>query len=103
MTRHMFSLPRFSPDDIAWLGNIAGRLGNSVSALKMESPTRLSFSRQSTIGFTAPELPFLLDWLESPKFPCGLHTFLAPPPEPPTNSLPQPVVQPNTNSPGGAR
>jgi hypothetical protein len=97
VVRHMFNLPRFSPDpDIAWLVNVAARLGNSVSALKLESPTHLSFSRQSTFGFTAPELPFLLDWLESPKFPRGLQTFLAPPPEPPTNSVPQP----NTNSVG---
>jgi hypothetical protein len=100
IVRHMFNLPRFSPDpDIAWLLNVGARLGNSVSALKLESPTRLTFTRQSTFGFTAPELPFLLDWLASPKFPRGLHTFLAPPPEPPTNSVPQAVPQPDTNSP----
>jgi hypothetical protein len=99
VVRHMFNLPRFSADpDIAWLLQVAARLGNSVSALKMESPTHLSFSRQSTFGFTAPELPFLLDWLDSPKFPRGLHTFLSPPPEPPTNSVPRPATQPNTNS-----
>jgi hypothetical protein len=99
VVRHMFNLPRLEGDpDINWLMAVAGRARNCVSALNLESPTHLSFTRQSTIGFTAAELPLLLDWLESPKFPRGLHTFLAPPPPPPTpptNAVPQqPPPQP---------
>jgi len=39
----------------------------------------LTFARKSTLGFTALELHLLADWLESPRFPHGLHTFPAPP------------------------
>jgi hypothetical protein len=42
-------------------------------------PAQLDFTRQSTVGFNALELHLLADWLESPQFPHGLHTFLAPP------------------------
>jgi hypothetical protein len=40
---------------------------------------RLVFTRTSTVGFTALELHLLADWMESPQFPRGLHTLLAPP------------------------
>ena len=43
------------------------------------APDQLSFTRRSSIGFTAVELNLLADWLESPQFPVGLHTLLAPP------------------------
>jgi len=94
VVRHAFRLPRFTADpDIVWLLAVATQLGNCVSALKLESPTHLSFTRQSTMGFTAPEIPLLLDWLESPKFPSGLHTLLADP-----NENPEFTARPNTNS-----
>jgi hypothetical protein len=104
LLRHLFNLPRLQPDpDIAWLLSTTDRVGNSISALKLESPTRLSFTRQSTIGLNAPELPLLLDWLGSPKFPRGLHTFLAPRPEIPTNAVPGAATISNTNSAGGQK
>jgi hypothetical protein len=70
------------PSDSAglpWLKAIAPKLGASVTDITQTGPDQLSFTRQSTIGFTGIELHLLDDWLESPQFPCGLHTFLAPP------------------------
>ena len=39
---------------------------------------RLIFARASMLGFSSVELQILVDWLASPEFPRGLHTFLAP-------------------------
>jgi hypothetical protein len=38
----------------------------------------LELERDATVGLNAFELHLLADWLESPQFPLGLHTFLAP-------------------------
>jgi hypothetical protein len=85
--RHMFQYARVGPQPaIAWFTAAAPGLGNSVSTWALASPTRISLSRRSTIGFTGIELEFLMDWLESPSFPHGLHTFTAPkPPLPPSD------------------
>jgi hypothetical protein len=64
---------------MAWLTAAAPKLGNCVTAVTKTGPGQLSFLRQSGAGLTALELHLLADWLESPQFPCGLHTFLAPP------------------------
>jgi hypothetical protein len=53
-------------------------LDTSTTLVTQTGPAQLSFARQSTVGFTALELHLLGDWLESPDFPRGLHTFRAP-------------------------
>jgi hypothetical protein len=50
------------------------RLGTSVTIVNLTAPDQLTFVRRSTAGFTALELHFLADWLESPQFPRGLHS-----------------------------
>jgi hypothetical protein len=67
---------------IPWFDAVGAKLGNSGMTISLTSPTQLSFVRKSTIGFSALELHFLADWLESPQFPRGLHTFVAPHDEP---------------------
>ena len=62
-----------------WLLAVAPKLGASLTDITQTGPNQLSFTRQSSIAFTGFELNILVDWLESPQFPCGLHTFLAPP------------------------
>ena len=62
-----------------WLKAIAPKLGYSVTRITETGPSQLSFVRRSSLGFTAVELNLLADWLESPQFPLGLHTLLAPP------------------------
>jgi len=62
-----------------WLKHIEPLLDASTTAMTQTGPAQLDFTRQSTIGLNALELHLLADWLESPQFPHGLHTFLAPP------------------------
>jgi hypothetical protein len=62
-----------------WLKNVEPLLGDSTTFVTRTGAEQLAFTRKSTIGFTALELHLLADWLESPRFPHGLHTFLAPP------------------------
>ena len=64
-----------------WLKNVEPLMGGSTTTVTRINPQQLAFTRQSTLGFTALELQLLADWLESPQFPHGLHTFLAPPDE----------------------
>ncbi len=63
---------------IAWLEAAAPKQGNCVTALTKTASRNVEFSRRSSFGFTALELHLMIDWLESPQFPRGLHTFLAP-------------------------
>jgi hypothetical protein len=70
------------------LKNVGSKLGNCVTTVTKTGPGQISFIRQSSAGFTALELHLLADWLESPQFPRGLHTFLAPPDMPPPGSEP---------------
>ena len=85
-----FSSPRFpawyskTPDTVhaastAWLKAAEQLLGETTTFVTRENPQRLVLERHSTLGFTALELHLLADWLESPQFPHGLHTLLAPP------------------------
>lgn len=67
---------------LKWLQALVPRLGNSATELVQTGPQQLSFSRKSTSGFTAIEMNLFADWLESPEFPKGLHTLLAPVTEP---------------------
>jgi hypothetical protein len=98
LTRHMLCLPRMTfTAGIEWVAALSPHLTNSVTSVELSSPTRLSFARSSSVGFTGVELHLLADWLESLQFPRGLHTFTAPrPAPPPTPELP---AQTNTSAP----
>ena len=76
---HKAQLPADSAG-LLWLMALRPKLGVSVTDVAQTGPNQLSFTRSSNLGLTAVELNALADWLESPQFPCGLHTFLAPPP-----------------------
>ena len=75
---HLAQVPAHSPS-VAWLQALEFKLGNCVSAVMRTGPAQLSLMRQSTVGLNSVELHLLADWLESPQFPRGLHTFRAPP------------------------
>jgi hypothetical protein len=55
-------------------------LGNCVTVVTAEGANHLSLIRRSICGFSSVELHLLADWLESPRFPNGLHTLLGRPP-----------------------
>jgi hypothetical protein len=66
---------------MAWLGAVEPRLGETTTVVTRSGPNAIEFERKSTVGFTAAELHLMADWLESPQFPRGLHTTLAPAPQ----------------------
>jgi len=80
--RLAFVLPQLEPDSaaLAFLLAVAPKLSNTGTKVIQDSPATLSFVRTSQLGFTAVELHLLADWLESPAFPRGLHSLLAPKP-----------------------
>jgi hypothetical protein len=94
--RLAFVLPQMPPESaaFAFLLAAAPKLGNTGTEVIQDGPARLSFVRNSHSGFTGLELHLLADWLESPAFPSGLHSLLAPRPvkpvmrRPGTNSIP---------------
>ena len=94
--RLAFRLPQMPPQSaaFAFLLAVAPKLGNTGTQVVQDGPASLSFVRNSHSGFTGVELHFLADWLESPAFPRGLHSLLAPkpvrkvPPRLGTNSVP---------------
>jgi hypothetical protein len=63
---------------LAWLKVLQPLLGPSATGVSRISPAHFSFHRTSGIGLTAVELELLADWLESPTFPKGVRTFVAP-------------------------
>jgi hypothetical protein len=78
--RHVTRHPQLDDDSVSrrWLQAISPKLGKCVTAVTLVEPDRLSLERKSSLGFSAAELHLLVDWLESPDFPEGLHTFRAP-------------------------
>jgi hypothetical protein len=60
---------------IGWLGLLIPRLGTSATIASRTGAAELTFYRRSTLGFNAIELHLLADWLESPAFPRGLHSW----------------------------
>lgn len=83
--RFIFGRARLSMTNNAalpWVVAVSSRLGTSGSSLRLSDPTRLSFSRSSTIGLTGAEIHLLVDWLEAPDFPLGLYTLDAKPQSP---------------------
>ena len=78
MFRVIFHKPQLPPAAALWLKNLEPMLGDSTTLVTQTGPEQLGFTRNSTVGLTALELHLLADWLESPQFPRGLHTFPAP-------------------------
>jgi hypothetical protein len=79
LVRRAFYLPRLPAEPaVAWFNAVPPKLGNTITVVYATGPTRLLVNRKSHLGFSAAELELLMDWLESPDFPCGLHTFRAP-------------------------
>jgi hypothetical protein len=66
---------------LPWLKTAAASLGNCVTEVTQTGPNQLALVRKSGLGFSALELHVLCDWLESPDFPSGLHSFLPAPVE----------------------
>jgi hypothetical protein len=79
--RMMFHKPQlpFESAVMKWIKKMEGSLGVCATFVNLSGSNRLELNRVSTIGLNAPEIHLLADWLESPRFPQGLHTFLAPP------------------------
>ena len=107
--RLAFALPQMPPESaaFAFLLAVAPKLGNTGTEVLLDGPSQLSLVRNSHSGFTGAELHLLADWLESPAFPRGLHSSLAPKPakkpmrRPTTGSIPSTptATQARTNSP----
>ena len=87
MVSHKAQLP--STASLAWLNVATTNLGNCVTEIVQTGPEQLSFVRTSSCGFSAIELHLVADWLESPQFPQGFYTLLAPPP---TKMKPRPKI-----------
>ena len=69
LARNVLSKARLTyTTGLSWLAAASPKLGNSVTGIKLVSPTHLNFSRASTIGLTGVEMNLLIDWLESPDF-----------------------------------
>ncbi len=85
LARLIFRKAQLPPESasLQWLKGAAPKLGNCVTVVSRNGADRLSFTRKSSLGFDAVELHLLADWLESPQFPVGLHTTLAPGPPAP--------------------
>ncbi|MGN6644407.1 MAG: hypothetical protein ACTHKU_15555, partial [Verrucomicrobiota bacterium] len=64
---------------LMWFQSATANLRNCATELVNTQPNQLAFARKSSFGFSAIELQILVDWLESPQFPLGLHTFTAQP------------------------
>ena len=60
---------------VGWIAAAKDRLGDAVTRIHLTGPQDLKMTRSSSLGLTAFELHLLLDWLESPTFPLGLHMF----------------------------
>lgn len=79
LLRVMFHKPQMPGKalGLVWVKALEQSLRESRTALAKTSPQQVSFARTSSMGFTAAEIHVLADWLESPRFPIGLHTFTA--------------------------
>ena len=81
--RLAFMLPQMPPDSAAFAFLLAAtpKLGKPTGTeVVQDGPATLSFVRNSQSGFTGVEWHLLADWLESPAFPRGFHSLLAPKP-----------------------
>jgi hypothetical protein len=94
---HLAQVPPKSAS-FAWLTALEHRLSGCVTAVTRTGPAQLSLVRRSELGFSAAELDWLADWLESPRFPRGLNTFLGEPIPLPRLKSPRVGVGGGTNS-----
>jgi hypothetical protein len=79
LTRRLFNRPRIGVSaGMSWFLAAKYQLGNSATVVKLLGPQQISLVRSSTAVFTGAEFEVLMDWLESPEFPRGLHTTTAP-------------------------
>ena len=101
LVRFAFHVAQVPPKSasLEWLRALEPELGNCVTAVKRTGPAQLSFTRNSALGLTAAELDLLADWLESPRFPRGLNTFLGEPVPLPRPQPPSLAAHVRTNSP----
>jgi hypothetical protein len=79
---------------LIWLTAVGPKLWPSVTEVTQTAPAQLSLKRRSSLGLTAVELHFLADWLESPEFPHGLYTLIAPPSDAGQAPVPAPPPRP---------
>jgi hypothetical protein len=79
--RIVFHKPQMSHEGVGtqWLKKTEHSFDETTTYITLASPHRLELERDATVGLNAFELHLLTDWLESPQFPYGLYTFLAPP------------------------
>jgi hypothetical protein len=80
--RYAAYIPQMEPELAGqhWLKTASLTLRNCITALTLGTNNQISFSRKSTVGFTAIELHLLADWLDTPDFPRGLHSLSPPGP-----------------------
>lgn len=71
----------FEGATLAWFKAAEPKLRTTATALTKLDAKQIGLVRRSSVGFNSIELQLLADWLESPNFPRGLHTFKAPPPQ----------------------
>ena len=80
LMRMAFSFAQLSikQPGLPWLNVVEPKLGYCATTISVAGDRRLVFARSSVLGLSSVELQLLVDWLESPEFPRGLHTLLAP-------------------------
>ncbi len=62
-----------------WLLDATPKLGESVTEIRVTSPTQMTLVRKSSMGLTAGELTTLGRWLEATNFPAfGVHSAQPP-------------------------
>jgi hypothetical protein len=64
---------------LKWIQASATRISEgTLTRIEQTADNQLSFTRKSSVPFSALELQLLVDWCESPTFPVGLHTSYRP-------------------------
>ncbi|MCC6233803.1 MAG: hypothetical protein IT580_14225 [Verrucomicrobiales bacterium] len=53
----------------AWIDAVVPALGETVTEVTLQGPSKLGLTRQSQLGFGSLELMYLLRWVENPGFP----------------------------------
>jgi hypothetical protein len=97
--RFVLHLAQVPPESTSftWLKALEPKLAGCVTAVTRTGPAQLSLVRRSSVGLSAAELDLLADWLESPQFPGGLHTFLGQPVPLPRSHPPRTGIVPAAN------
>ncbi len=70
-----------------WVRDAVPYLGNTITEVTQDGPTRLDVSRVSQVGLNSVEMFLLLQWLEDPAFP-GRSTTTTAAPAPPARPAP---------------